>query len=261
MKATWMPTSAMLVISWFVLSTPAATQQTQRPTSQTNTANCSATDCCCQVGSDTKCTPKGDCSTLGGSCVADSKCRTGANLTPQSLGTAITPGQQTLGKTERKLTDAKGCIYLSEAGNATFTYWANSCPEPMQFTIQWYGVSPPRNVTYRTNNRPYVRTVLRQDTNGALIDEAPAKTGLGAPTSRVRIEERNMGEGQTLVSLVNGEAQPVFVGGFITVLKGGHEVRRCLLNILVAVVGRERACVLFTGEQYVPVLVSELDPK
>lgn len=103
--------------------------------------------------------------------------------------------------------------------------------------------------------------MLRQDTDCALIDEASAKTGLGAPTNNVRIEERNVGEDQTLLSLVNGEGQPVFVGGFISVLKRGHETRRCLRNILVAAVGRERACVVFTGKQYVSVLLSELDPK
>jgi hypothetical protein len=103
--------------------------------------------------------------------------------------------------------------------------------------------------------------VSRQDLNGALISEADATMGLGPKTPNVRLEERNVGEGQTLLSLVNGEGQPVFVGGWISIRKNGTEIRRCGLGILVQAVGRERACVVFSGEQYIYYLDSEKDPE
>jgi hypothetical protein len=40
-----------------------------------NFANCSSDQCCCTVGSDTKCTAKADCSSAGGKCVKDKKCK------------------------------------------------------------------------------------------------------------------------------------------------------------------------------------------
>jgi len=40
-----------------------------------NYANCTSDQCCCTVGSDTKCTAKADCSSAGGKCVKDSKCK------------------------------------------------------------------------------------------------------------------------------------------------------------------------------------------
>jgi hypothetical protein len=76
----------------------------------------------------------------------------------------------------------------------------------------------------------------------------------------VRLEERDMGQGQTLLSLVNGELQPVFVAGWISVRKNGQEVRKCGLGILFPEVGRERACVVFSGEQYLYNLDAEKDP-
>jgi hypothetical protein len=162
-------------------------------------------------------------------------------------------------KIERRVPDTSGCIYPDGTGNAYSTYWGNSCPQGMQFTIQWYGNQPARNVVYRTNNRPYVRTVQRQDINGALISEAPATMGLGPHTDHVRIEETQMPQ-QTLLSLVNGELQPIWVGGFISVRKNGNEVIRCNLGILVEALGRERACVYFPGMTYVYVLDAEKDP-
>ena len=40
-----------------------------------NYANCTSDQCCCTVGSDTKCAAKADCSSAGGKCVKDSKCK------------------------------------------------------------------------------------------------------------------------------------------------------------------------------------------
>ena len=40
-----------------------------------NYANCTSDQCCCTVGSDTKCTAKADCSSAGGKCVKDKKCK------------------------------------------------------------------------------------------------------------------------------------------------------------------------------------------
>src|SRR5437667_9103841 len=124
------------------------------------------------------------------------------NLT--TPGQSITPGEADKGvQFSRKVKDSDGCIYLDGTGNLYYTYWGNICAGARQFTIQWYGGAPPRNVTYRTNNSPYVRQVRRQDTNGALISEAPATMGLGPKTPNIRLEERDVGQGQTLLSLAN----------------------------------------------------------
>ncbi len=92
------------------------------------------------------------------------------------------------------------------------------------------------------------------------MSEGPVTMGLGPKTPNVRLEERNVGQGQTLLSLVNGDPQPIFVGGWILIRKNDQEVRRCLLGILVPTVGRERACVVFSGEQYLYNLDAEKDP-
>jgi catechol 2,3-dioxygenase-like lactoylglutathione lyase family enzyme len=152
-----------------------------------------------------------------------------------------------------------GCIYLSGTGNAQTVPFANACNQPMQFTVSWAGGQPPRNITYRINNWG-ARTVMRQDLQGVVVAEGPAKQGVGAP-GKVRVEDRDMGQGQHLLSLVNGESVHIFVYGHIYVRdKSGKQVMDCQPATVVKPLGRERACVYFAGQTYLVVLQADQDP-
>ncbi len=140
------------------------------------------------------------------------------------------------------------------------TRWGNTCAGATQFTIHWSGNHAARDVTYRTNGRGSVRVVTRRDISGALIKEAPATMGLGAHSDAVHIEKENLELGQTLLYVVNDDEHPAFAGGYISIQKGGKEVRRCELKILIVGAGRTDACVYFAGEDYVSFLEAEQDP-
>jgi len=160
-------------------------------------------------------------------------------------------------KLERKTKDSQGCIFVNDAGNVYDTWWGNTCPQAMQFTIEWSGNRPPETVTYRTNGRPFVRHVTRRDVNGVLISEAPVEMGLGPKVDDVGIEKEDRGLGQTQLLLRNHQDSPVFVGGFISIQKDGKEVRRCELGIEILTSDRMPACVYMSGETYVPSLDAE----
>jgi hypothetical protein len=164
-------------------------------------------------------------------------------------------------KLERKIKDSQGCIFLNDAGDVYDTWWGNSCPQAMQFTIQWSGNRPQENLTYRVNGRPTVRHVKRSDLNGVLISEAPAAMGLGPKVERIEIEKQDLALGQTQIFLRDAEDMPVFVGGYISIQKDGKEVRRCELGIEIDSLGRAPACVLFSGESFTPKFTAEREPQ
>jgi hypothetical protein len=160
-------------------------------------------------------------------------------------------------KVERKTSDSQGCIYVDRADDVYDTWWGNTCPQAMQFTIQWSGNRPPQNVTYRTNGRPFVRQVARADVNGVLISEEPAAMGLGPKMDYVQIEKKDLGLGQTQIFLRNAGDMPVFVGGYISIQKDGKDVRRCDLGMEIASLEQTAACVYFSGESFTPNFTAE----
>jgi len=160
-------------------------------------------------------------------------------------------------RVERKTKDSQGCIYVSDAGNLYDTFWGNTCPQAMQFTIQWSGNGPAQNVTYRTNGRSSVRHVARADLNGILISEAPAAMGLGPQVDYVGIEKKDLVLGQTQIFLRDAGDMPVFVGGYILIQKDGKEVRRCELGMEIESLDRMPACVYFSGESFTPNFTAE----
>lgn len=161
---------------------------------------------------------------------------------------------------ERATKDSQGCIFVNDAGDMYDTWWGNSCPQPMQFTIQWSGHHAPQNTTYRTNGRPFIRHVTRADEKGVLISEAPIEAGLGRKVEDVTIEKNDLSLGQTQIFLRNPEETPVFVTGYISIEKNGKEVRRCELNMDIANSERMPACVYFSGESFTPKFTAEKDP-
>jgi hypothetical protein len=167
------------------------------------------------------------------------------------------PDDSSRWKVERKTKDSQGCIFVSDAGNLYDTWWGNTCPQAMQFTIQWSGNGPAQNVTYRVNGRPSVRHVARADVNAVLISEAPAAVGIGPKVDYVEIEKKDLGLGQTQIFLHDAGDMPVFVGGFISIQKEGKEVRRCELGMEIESLERLPACVYFSGEGFTPNFTAE----
>jgi len=60
--------------------------------------------------------------------------------------------------------------------------------------------------------------------------------------------------------LVNLDSVPIFVHGHIKILDNGKEVQDCQPDQLVDKNGRNRACVFFDSQTFVPTLQAEQDP-
>jgi hypothetical protein len=113
---------------------PRAEHGSGTTTSQRNLANCSADDCCCDTGTP-KCTLKSDCPTLGGKCVADSKCVTGAqNQTKQTTENTEKGKKPQRIRTFKASVDPQGnthyppAIQVNPGGQITCTQATSSSP-------------------------------------------------------------------------------------------------------------------------------------
>lgn len=159
----------------------------------------------------------------------------------------------------RQTKDSQGCIYIDSSPDQYTTLWGNICDRPMQFTIEWSGNRPAQKLIYHINSRSD-RQVARVDTKGVLIDEAPPRLGSGERSKLVEVRKKDIGFGQTMLMLANGEDHPVFIMGKIAISKNGKQVRACDVALLVAGSGQENACVLFGSEEFTPHFEAELDP-
>lgn len=64
-------------------------------------------------------------------------------------------------------------------------------------------------MTAACSPQPVTRSVARRDLTGTIVSEIPAAMGLGS-RAEVRIEPRDMGEGQTLLQIVNSNLHHVW---------------------------------------------------
>lgn len=181
------------------------------------------------------------------------------------LGPAAT---QEFGPQHAKLTVANGvkCAAFYGTGNLSTVYvqmaQTDECNHPWQFSINWYGNSPPNVVTYRTNNGKsgFVRDVSRRDINGELISDGPATMGLGPSTKNFSMQEIPGPQGYKRLEIVDGEQQPIFTGGYISIRQGGNEVGRTGGSILIEPIRRWPVWNLSPSQTYVSVLTAEKDP-
>src|SRR5437762_2177664 len=90
------------------------------------------------------------------------------------------------------------CETFYGTGNASKVYVitivSSACPGARLFEIEWSGNGPPRILKYRTSGAYLLRDVIRQDTTGIIVSDAPASLGIGASATVTTQVRHNQGQ-------------------------------------------------------------------